>query len=84
MATWVKAPRAYSICDRCGFAYKYSERHKELSGIFVCNECYDGDFQILNHPGNFPAPFRPDAPLKSPRPDVVMDTPVSLPYGTWE
>ena len=84
MSKWAKGGRALSCCQRCGWCEKYSTMKKELSGLIVCSTCYDGDYQLLNHPANFPAPFRPDAPLKNPRPDVRPDEPEQLPYGTWE
>lgn len=84
MATWAKGKNAKRICARCGLTCKYLEMKKELTGNYVCLECYDGKYQLLNHPLNKPAPFRPDAPLKDARPDIRPEVPVSLPYGNWD
>lgn len=84
MAKWAKGKWARACCDRCGFAYPWKDMKKELSGLWVCEECYDGKYQLLNHPANKPAPFRPDAPLKRPRPDAEPETPPQLVSGTLE
>jgi NAD-dependent SIR2 family protein deacetylase len=84
MAKWARGSRAKFVCQRCGQTAKHLDRKVELSGVHVCPECYDGDFQILNHPANFPAPIRPDAPLKNPFPEAPMDVPTSLGYNTWD
>lgn len=83
MTRWVKGKRALKTCSRCGFVYLNNQLKKELTGLLVCQECHDGKFQITNHPLNFPAPFRPDAPLKDPRPDARLDVPTSLAYNTY-
>lgn len=71
MARFNPGKYAKAVCDRCGFTVPYTSLKKELSGIYVCEECYDGKWQLLNHPANKPAPFRPDAPLHHPRPDAT-------------
>lgn len=76
--TWAKGKWAKFICQRCGFDYPYRTRRRELSGLFVCESCYDGANQALNYPGDKPPPFRLDAPLHNPLPDIIMDEPPPL------
>lgn len=72
MPRYAKGKRALSICDRCGFTYGYREMKQELTGIWVCPTCFDGDYQALNHPQLHPPAPKPDAPLERPRPDAIM------------
>lgn len=70
------------VCSRCGFTNPYTTRKKEISGLIVCSECYDGKLQNINHPLNQPYPkFDPDSVLKSPRPDVSVA--VAIPVSSW-
>lgn len=72
MARWAKGTKSLAVCGRCGFTFKYTTMQKELSGLWVCHDCYDGEYQMLNHPQLRPPAPKPDAPLERPRPDVVM------------
>ena len=45
---------AWFICDVCNFRYKYSDRKKTSYGTTVCRDCFDGNYDIQNHPQNFP------------------------------
>lgn len=41
---------ARSICDRCGFAFDYTElqeqvENQRLTGLFVCHQCMDIDHE---------------------------------------
>lgn len=66
-------------CDRCGFSYKRSEAKKELSGLYVCRDCYDGQYQLLNHPQNKPpTDLGPDSVLPWVRSEPPLDVPVQL------
>ena len=40
---------AFSICDRCGWRYKYVEIKEEWNGLRTCPECYEA-----KHPKLFP------------------------------
>ena len=71
---------AKATCDRCSFVYPYKQMTMELSGIWVCETCYDGQFQRLNHPQLKPPIPKPDAPLERPRPDAVLE-PASVSTG---
>ena len=47
----------WSVCDRCGFDYRRKHLRKETTGLVVCYSCYDGAYDLRNHPQN--RPFRP-------------------------
>ena len=80
MPKFAKGKRALSICGRCGMSFPYRSMKKELSGLWVCPDDYDGEYQALNHPQLKPPAPGPDAPLERPRPDVVME-PASVSTG---
>ena len=64
---------ALFCCQRCGFAYKWQSAKTELSGLIVCAECYDGKYQLTNHPQNFPASeLGPDSVLEWTNPDARL------------
>lgn len=49
------------ICDRCSFAYDYSEGDLEPgTKYFVCPTCNDRQWNIKDHPQNWPPPVSPD------------------------
>lgn len=54
----------WSLCDRCGFKYRRKELRAESTGVLVCRVCYDGKFDIKNHPQNY-------APRIGPEPSIV-------------
>lgn len=42
----------WSVCDRCSFEYKRRFLRKETTGFVVCRSCYDGKYDLRNHPQN--------------------------------
>ena len=59
---------AYSICDRCGFRYKYQQMRTEWDHTRVCPECYEPKHPQLDpeHPPVDAESLwqaRPDVPL---------------------
>ena len=60
----------YFVCDTCGFQYPYLERKESSYGTVVCPDCFDGDFDIKNHPQGKRLYRGPDAIfLRKPRPE---------------
>lgn len=54
----------WCVCDRCSFEYKRREMRKETTGWLVCHSCYDGAYDLKNHPQNRPArPRREPTPV---------------------
>lgn len=65
---------AKSVCDRCGFAFKYLDIVSESGTSWrVCFTCNDGQFSLVSHPQNYP-PKKLDENigLEHPRPDVSL------------
>lgn len=62
---------AIFCCFRCGFTYPWLEAKTELTGNKVCEECYDGHYQLSNHPQGFPPEeLGPDSVLEWTNPDA--------------
>ena len=75
MANFASGKHSWAVCDRCGFRYEYLAMKRETNGLWVCETCYDGPYDIVNHPQNRPPPISPDPQgLERPRPDVVLVT----------
>jgi len=51
MSVW----KMWSVCDRCGFNYKRKQLRKETTNFVVCHTCFDGRFDLKNHPQNYSA-----------------------------
>lgn len=67
------------VCDVCGFTYPYTSRRKSSYGTIQCDDCYDGAYDLKNHPQNFGPPLSEDPQgLEDPRPEEVFETPTSL------
>lgn len=63
----------WSICDRCSFKYRRRELRKESTGSVVCRSCYDGRYDLKQHPQNHaPHPRAEGRPVPDGRPDVVV------------
>ena len=66
---------AWFICEICGFRYKYLDRKKTSYGSIVCRDCFDGGYDIQNHPQNSPPPNTiDDENLKEASPETHVFT----------
>jgi hypothetical protein len=71
-----QSPRAFAICDRCGFLYNHSSlrsdvqwrgRQLQKTGFLVCNTCWD-----VPNPTLRPISLPPDPmPIRNPRSEPV-------------
>ena len=67
-----KGIHAWGLCDQCGFRYRLSALKKTSYGTFACNVCYDGAFDIQNHPQNRIRSLGDDENLRDPSPEEPM------------
>lgn len=71
MTQFSTTKHALGVCDICAFRYKLHTLKFNSYGMRVCDTCWDGAYDLKNHPQNKPPPFRPDPlPVHQPRPDV--------------
>ena len=69
---------AMAMCDQCSFVYPHRVMQLSSYDTLVCQTCFDGAFDLKNHPQNKSADVRDDTIVPNARPDV---------YGrniTWE
>jgi len=74
------ARRAIAICDICGFQYSLRELKKNSYGMMVCQQDYEGKFDLSNHPQNRIANVSDDENIRDARPlypALVSAVPVS-------
>lgn len=77
---WANPAKSKAICDQCGHMYKHRDLKMSSYGTLVCPSCYDGAFDLLNHPQNkAPANVFDHIAIRDPRPEVVFTTVTS----TW-
>mgnify|MGYP003138121012 CR=1 FL=1 len=61
--------RALAICDSCGMRYSHRVMKKSSYNTIRCPQCFDGNFDLKNHPQNRAPDVRDDPTIKDPRPD---------------
>lgn len=73
MAEWSSDKRALGVCDNCGFTYGHRFLRRTSYNSLVCPTCFDGGFDLKNHPQNNPPPTVNDPQaIKDARPDVSL------------
>jgi len=74
MGQYASGKYSWSLCDRCGFRFRYLQIGSEIgTGWRVCSTCNDGIYNLNTHPQNRPPPVFPDPQaIRYPRPDVNL------------
>ena len=60
---------AMAMCDQCSFVYPHRVMQLSSYDTLVCQTCFDGAFDLKNHPQNKIPDVRDDITIKDPRPD---------------
>ena len=61
---------AIAMCDDCGFVYPHRVMKLNSYGMLNCPICFDGAFDLKNHPQNKVTNVRDDTAIVNPRPDT--------------
>ena len=61
--------RAIAMCDECGFVYPLRVMRLTSYGTLRCPQCFDGRYDLHNHPQNRVPDVREDPTIKNARPD---------------
>ena len=72
------ARKAKAMCDTCSFVYDKKVMRLNSYDMLICPQCFEGNYDLKNHPQNRYADVRDDTIVPNARPDV---------YGrniTWE
>lgn len=59
----------WACCDNCGWRYRYQEMQETSYHSRVCRRCFDGDYDLYNHPQNTYPQVDDAESLEHPRPD---------------
>ena len=61
--------RAIAMCDECSFVYQLRVMRLTSYHTLRCPQCFDGRYDLHNHPQNRVPDVRDDPTIKDPRPD---------------
>lgn len=68
---YARGSKAWGICDRCGQRdFLHNLKKEPGTGLLVDSACYDGSYNIVDHPQNHPDTRPETMGLKDPRPEV--------------
>ncbi len=60
---------AKAMCDSCSFVYPHRVMKLNSYGMLNCPTCFDGAFDLKNHPQNKVPNVRDNPAIQNPRPD---------------
>ena len=60
---------AKAMCDECGFVYPLRVLRLSSYGTLRCPQCFDGRYDLKNHPQNRVPDTRDDPTIQNARPD---------------
>ena len=61
---------ALAMCDQCSFVYPHRLMQLNSYGMLNCPTCFDGAYDLKNHPQNKIPDIRDDITIRNPRPDI--------------
>ncbi len=61
---------ARAMCDCCGFVYPHRIMKLSSYGTLNCPTCFDGAYDLKNHPQNKTPDVRDNPVIQKPRPDT--------------
>ena len=64
------ARKAKAMCDTCSFVYDKKVMRLNSYNMLICPECFEGNYDLKNHPQNKSADVRDDTIVPNARPDV--------------
>ena len=64
-----KNKNAKAMCDECGFVYPLRVMRLSSYGTLRCPQCFDGRYDLKNHPQNRVPDTRDDPTIQNARPD---------------
>ena len=82
--SWASGKYSQSICDKCGFRFKYKRiKNEPDTGWRVCQGCNDGRYNMIGHPQNGPFPTDENIYVRYPRPELPAFTTVGVCVSSW-
>ena len=65
-----RSTKARAMCDSCSFVYDMRVMKLNSYDMLICPECFEGNYDLKNHPQNKSADVRDDTIVPNARPDV--------------
>jgi|TARA_A100001011_G_scaffold354231_1_gene396455 hypothetical protein len=65
-----RSTKAKAMCDSCSFVYDMRVMKLNSYDMLVCPECFEGNYDLKNHPQNKAADVRDDTIVPNARPDI--------------
>ena len=62
--------RAKAMCDSCSFVYDMRVMRLNSYNLLICPECFEGQYDLKNHPQNKIPDVRDNPAILNPRPDT--------------
>ena len=63
--------RAKAMCDISGFVYDKRVMRLNSYNLLICPECFEGQYDLKNHPQNKSPDVREDIVIRNARPDTT-------------
>jgi len=64
------AKKAKAMCDTCSFVYDKKVMRLNSYNMLICPQCFEGNYDLKNHPQNKSADVRDDTIVPNARPDI--------------
>ena len=61
---------AMAMCDQCSFVYPHRTMQLSSYNTLVCQTCFDGAYDLKNHPQNKTPDVRDNPAIRNPRPEL--------------
>ena len=65
-----RSTKARAMCDSCSFVYDMRVMKLNSYDMLICPECFEGNYDLKNHPQNKSADVRDDTIVPNARPDI--------------
>ena len=65
-----RSTKAKAMCDSCSFVYDMRVMKLNSYDMLICPECFEGNYDLKNHPQNKSADVRDDTIVPNARPDI--------------
>ena len=65
-----RSTKAKAMCDSCSFVYDMRIMKLNSYDMLICPQCFEGNYDLKNHPQNRSADVKDDTIVPNARPDI--------------
>ena len=69
-----RSTKAKAMCDSCSFVYDMRVMKLNSYEMLICPQCFEGNYDLKNHPQNKSADVRDDTIVPNARLDILVET----------